>query len=73
MTKLLQWTTLGEAFGGRGQPAPASEGNPFQRDANGQRNVTAIGTLARSNPTRAKELCRAAGESVKSWFPENPR
>jgi hypothetical protein len=47
-------------------------GNPFKRDAKGERNLTAISALVKSDPARAKQLCRDAGENPAAWFPENP-
>jgi hypothetical protein len=47
--------------------------NPFKRDAKGQRNVTAISALVKSDPERAKRLAREAGENPDQWMPNNPR
>jgi hypothetical protein len=48
--------------------------NPFKRNAAGRiENVTAISALIKSDPERAKRLCQEAGESVATWFPNNPR
>ncbi|MER8511681.1 hypothetical protein NKH47_01825 [Mesorhizobium sp. M1060] len=46
--------------------------NPFKRDAKGERNLTAISALVKSDPERAKRLCKDAGENPDSWFPSNP-
>lgn len=42
--------------------------NPFKRDADGNLgNITAINTLVKNDPERAKRLAREAGEDPKSW------
>lgn len=46
--------------------------NPFKKDANGQRNLTAISALGKSDLERAKRLAREAGENPDQWFPSNP-
>lgn len=50
----------------------AARGNPFKKDANGQRNMTAISALIKKDPGRAKRLAREAGEDPESWMPSNP-
>jgi hypothetical protein len=53
--------------------AGASGGeNPFKKDANGQRNLTAISALVNSDPERAKRLAREAGENPDLWISSNP-
>ncbi|WP_137934355.1 hypothetical protein [Mesorhizobium comanense] len=54
-----------------GGAAPAG-GNPFRRNASGERNLTAISTLVRSDPARARRLAREAGENPELWMPNNP-
>ncbi|MER8654407.1 hypothetical protein [Mesorhizobium sp. M0847] len=63
-------STLGEVFGSNGRERP----NPFKRDAEGRIvSVSAISAAIRENPTRAIQLCKAAGENLDAWFPMNPR
>ncbi len=47
-------------------------GNPFKKDAKGNRNVTAISALVRNDPDRAKRLCQEAGERWSEWASSNP-
>ncbi|TPJ76882.1 hypothetical protein FJ422_29685 [Mesorhizobium sp. B2-6-3] len=48
-------------------------GNPFKRDAAGKIvSLAAISALVKSDPERAKRLCREAGENPAEWFPQNP-
>lgn len=48
--------------------------NPFVRDKDGKiPSITAISKLCRDNPLRAVQLCKAAGESLDAWFPNNPK
>jgi len=47
--------------------------NPFKKDAKGERNITEISALYKSDPERAKRLAREAGENPDIWFPNNPR
>jgi len=51
--------------------APKAD-NPFKRDASGQRNLTAISALVKSDPQRAKRLAMEAGENPALWMPNNP-
>jgi len=46
--------------------------NPFRRNAGGERNVSAISALVRSDPQRARRLAREAGENPDLWMPSNP-
>lgn len=60
-------TIDGEGGGSTGE-------NPFKRDANGSiKSPGAISALIKSDPERAKRLCREAGEPISNWFSENPR
>ncbi|TIU19704.1 MAG: hypothetical protein E5W49_14415, partial [Mesorhizobium sp.] len=47
-------------------------GNPFKRNAAGERNLTEISALVRSDPVRARRLAREAGENPDLWIPNNP-
>jgi hypothetical protein len=47
--------------------------NPFKKDAKGERNISAISALYKSDPERAKRMAREAGENPEVWFPNNPR
>lgn len=55
-----------------GDDGGAVRGNPFTKDASGQRNMTAISALVKSDPERAKRLAREAGEDPERWMPSNP-
>jgi len=55
-----------------GDEGGAVRGNPFKKDASGQRNMTAISSLIKSDPERAKRLAREAGEDPERWMPSNP-
>lgn len=46
--------------------------NPFKKDANGARNMTAISALVKRDPERAKRMAREAGENPDVWMPNNP-
>lgn len=46
--------------------------NPFKKDANGNRNLTAISSLVKSDPERAKRLAREVGENPDLWVSSNP-
>lgn len=46
--------------------------NPFKKNANGERNITAISALVKSDPERARRLAREAGENPDLWIPSNP-
>ncbi|MER9328187.1 hypothetical protein [Mesorhizobium sp. M0488] len=50
----------------------SSGGNPFKRNAAGERNLTAISALVKSDPARARRLAREAGEDPDRWMPNNP-
>ncbi len=50
----------------------ASGDNPFKKDANGNRNLTAISPLVRSDPQRAEQLAREAGENPALWISKHP-
>ncbi|WP_421917367.1 hypothetical protein [Mesorhizobium sp.] len=50
----------------------SSGGNPFKRNAAGERNLTAISALVKSDPARARRLAREAGENPALWMPDNP-
>lgn len=63
--------TIGEAF--EAAPVGGGGGNPFKRDAKGSISPTAVSRAIKNNPSHARELCKAAGEPVARWFPENPR
>ncbi len=52
--------------------APSGGANPFKKDANGNRNLTAISALVKSDPERAKRLARDAGENPDLWVSSNP-
>jgi hypothetical protein len=47
--------------------------NPFKRNAAGERNLTAISALVKSDPERAKRLAREAGENPDLWVSSHPR
>ncbi|CAN7501140.1 hypothetical protein LJR234_003644 [Mesorhizobium amorphae] len=47
-------------------------GNPFRRNATGDRNISAISALVKSDPARARRLAREAGENPDLWMPSNP-
>ena len=59
--------TLLSGGGGR-----LSTGNPFKRNATGERNISAISALVKSDPARARRLAREAGENPDLWMPNNP-
>ncbi|MCF6112386.1 hypothetical protein [Mesorhizobium muleiense] len=62
-------TTIGEKWPSQAQPE-----NPFKRGEDGKiKSLSAITAIARENPRRAIELCKAAGEDLNKWFPMNPR
>lgn len=46
--------------------------NPFRRNAVGERNISAISALVKSDPQRARRLARDAGENPDLWMPNNP-
>lgn len=46
--------------------------NPFKRSAAGERNISAISALVKSDPARAQRLAREAGENPDLWMPNNP-
>lgn len=46
--------------------------NPFRRNAAGERNISAISALVKSDPQRARRLARDAGENPDLWMPNNP-
>ena len=46
--------------------------NPFKKNADGSRNLTAISALVKSDPERAKRLAREAGENPDVWVSSNP-
>ncbi|MER8835262.1 hypothetical protein [Mesorhizobium sp. M0909] len=52
--------------------AALSGGNPFKRNAAGERNLTGISALVKSDPARARRLAREAGENPDLWMPNNP-
>ncbi|MGX5846929.1 hypothetical protein ACWGTO_07605 [Mesorhizobium sp. PL10] len=63
-------STIGDAFG----PDGRERGNPFKRGEDGKiPNLTRVYELCRENPRRAIELCKAAGEDLNKWFPNNPQ
>lgn len=53
--------------------AAFSGANPFKRNAAGERNISAISALVKSDPARARRLAREAGEDPDRWMPNNPR
>lgn len=55
-----------------GDDGNVGKGNPFKKGANGERNLTAISALVKSDPERAKRLAREAGENPEQWVPNNP-
>lgn len=58
-----------DGIGNEGIP---NGGNPFKKDANGNRNLTAISALVKSDPERAKRMAREAGENPDIWVSSNP-
>jgi hypothetical protein len=52
--------------------ASFSGGNPFKRNAAGERNLTDISALVKRDPARARRLAREAGENPDRWMPNNP-
>lgn len=46
--------------------------NPFKKNADGSRNVTAISALVKRDPERARQMAREAGENPDAWVPNNP-
>jgi hypothetical protein len=52
--------------------ARSGGGNPFKRNAAGERNLTDISALVRNDPARARRLAREAGENPALWMPDNP-
>lgn len=58
-----------DTIGSDGAPVGA---NPFKRNAAGERDVTAISALVKTDPERAKRLAREAGENPDVWMPTNP-
>lgn len=46
--------------------------NPFKRNAAGDRNISAISALVKSDPQRARRLAIEAGENPDVWMPNNP-
>ncbi|MER9270474.1 hypothetical protein [Mesorhizobium sp. M0643] len=46
--------------------------NPFKRNAAGERNISAISALVKSDPERAKRLAREAGENPDLWVSSHP-
>ncbi|CCV14998.1 hypothetical protein [Mesorhizobium sp. STM 4661] len=46
--------------------------NPFKRNAAGERNISAISALVKSDPARARRLAREAGENPDLWMSNNP-
>jgi hypothetical protein len=46
--------------------------NPFKRNVAGERNLTAISALVKSDPARARRLAREVGENPDLWMPNNP-
>ena len=67
------WTTIGEKW-----PDPKkeylNEPNPFQRDAQGRiKSPSEISRLIKQDASKARTMCKLAGESLAVWFPENPR
>lgn len=62
-------TTIGEKW-----PSSAQPENPFIRGEDGKiKSITAISALCRQNPLQAVKLCKAAGEDLNRWFPNNPK
>lgn len=57
--------TIDDSGGQRGD-------NPFKRNAAGERNLSAISALVKSDPQRARRLAREAGENPDLWMPNNP-
>lgn len=45
----------------------SSAGNPFKKDAAGNRNLTAISALVKDDPVRARRLAQEAGENPANW------
>jgi hypothetical protein len=61
-------TTIGEKW-----PSSKPADNPFIRGEDGKiKSLSAITAIARENPRRAIELCKAAGEDLNKWVPTNP-
>ncbi|MER9079958.1 hypothetical protein [Mesorhizobium sp. M0895] len=46
--------------------------NPFKKNAAGERNISAISALVKSDPERAKRLAREAGENPDLWVSSHP-
>lgn len=47
--------------------------NPFKRKADGSRDLAGINALVASDPTRARQLAKAAGENPDLWISSHPR
>lgn len=50
----------------------AAGGNPFKRNAAGDRNITAISALVKSDPAKARRLAQEAGENPDLWVSSHP-
>jgi hypothetical protein len=50
----------------------ALAGNPFKRDASGERNLKGISALIKKDPQAAARLAREAGEDPNVWLGTNP-
>lgn len=48
-------------------------GNPFKKDAKGERNLSAISALVKTDPEKARRLAKEAGENPDLWIDNHPR
>jgi hypothetical protein len=63
--------TAGEVFNYGSQQTTE---NPFKRGADGKiASPSAISAMTKANPQAARAMCKAAGERVDAWFPDNPQ
>lgn len=51
----------------------ASGANPFKKDAKGDRDLSAMMALVKSDPERARRMIKEVGENPDAWLGTNPR